>query len=1590
MLSWFVRLRYAGVNPDEFNTFSDTRVESQYLYEDVDLDLKIRIGNGGWECSYRGFGNGLANTLVGGEGNDCLYGMAGNDTLSGGDGVDYLEGGKGQDNLFGGAGDDTFFIMGEDTAYDVFDGGTGIDTIEGGTGNDTFRVHQFSGLHSIERIIGGGGENVVAGTDLADTINLAGVTEIAGIARIEGGAGEDIIKGNGADNTLFGGSLDHPEDFAQDRLEGGAGNDAYHVGLGDIVNDSDGQGTLWHDGSRLSPMILTRLAQSDVYFDEKADTAAIIDRATGTLTLYAGGDLEFSIEHFISGNLGIILQEEKTDDHTYAWKVSGSALTDVFSPGVYVLNGIGGEAFERRTWDDRNANYRFDGDEEYVDISWQWLHSSTDNFLIAGAGGGDYLQGFKGYDHLQGGEGDDMLLGWSGWLYSNPTFCDTGNILDGGGGNDSLWGAADQDHMMGGLGDDILSGVLGRDILAGDGGNDVLAGGSDSDMLAGGEGQDILLGDSVAYSDSTYVIADQAFSVNFTYFANGLISSFTPVNFIFSPNELGSLPSGIKGGNDILDGGGGRDWLNGEAGNDILKGGKGQDTVIGGTGDDRLWGEDENDVLVGDNLNDEAADDGNDYLAGGSGDDELQGQGGADTLYGDAGIDRLFGGSGSDDLHGGAGDDELSGGDGDDTLAGGTGSDRLFGDNGVDVIDGGNDEDMLFGGDNDDILTGGAGNDVIDGGPGNDRYMLQKGSGIDRISDTAGCNTLIFDANTEMEVTFGAVSANGMVVFSPASTDLVIRYGESDVVLIENGRYGRFDFRIGDISYDVDSLLDHMPQFQEYGPGSKKVTGSSGNDRIYAGDGNDTVNGGAGNDSITGGTGFDPTFREFLKRIEFLEKNGIPASGLSYGGKTNERHYRDTIYGDAGNDAISGGWGNDRLYGGDGDDALHGGRDNDDLCGGPGNDVLDGDVGIDWLYGGDGDDILDGGEGIDNLFGESGSDRLIGGPGDDTVLGGPGNDLLEGGTGDDHFYGDPGSDVIDGGSGSDLVDYQSSPAGIRVDLTAGRAAGGDAEGDTLKGIEAICGSSFSDVLIGDDGDNRLGGYGGDDIIYGGAGNDELDGHGLVDGGAGNDHVSGVGTLYGGAGDDQLVGWSEFSFRTRNELDGGDSDDILTGHHGHDLLRGGDGDDVLDGGGASAEYGYEPRSFDLLEGGAGNDTYVLTRGLDFIDDRQGINTIRLSGGGWETISPWYVTFQLVSVNLDELAEMMTCVDSWDNLEENARLDAFRGRIFDEAAIDPRSARDLLMHYGDRAAVIVGGATDLGYMFEIGDDGEFLSQREVLLSIAASANALPEVECSQTYDLSGTCQLSGRIDATDPDGDTLVYTLKESPDAGDLAVEADGSWLYTAQEDFVGTDSASIDIDDGSGDLVSVVLTFNIRSSLASPGNPQQQASQGFLSDAIAAAVSAGNPVAWGTEDADQLIGSGGDDVLVGLAGNDLLSGNLGNDTLAGGEGGDVFVFDSSPDAICNQDTVIDFLPGSDMIRLDSKIFTALAATGVLSDAYFRSGAAARAEDEDDYILYNTTSGALLYDADGSGHGVAIEIASLMNKPALTAGDLLVIA
>lgn len=148
---------------------------------------------------------------------------------------------------------------------------------------------------------------------------------------------------------------------------------------------------------------------------------------------------------------------------------------------------------------------------------------------------------------------------------------------------------------------------------------------------------------------------------------------------------------------------------------------------------------------------------------------------------------------------------------------------------------------------------------------------------------------------------------------------------------------------------------------------------------------------------------------------------------------------------------------------------------------------------------------------------------------------------------------------------------------------------------------------------------------------------------------------------------------------------------------------------------------------------------------------------------------------------------------------------------------------------------------------------------------------------------------------------------------------------------------------------------------------------------------------GSNYADILGGNNGSNALFGGAGNDFLLGGLGNDTLNGGAGKDYFRFNTAPNNLTNKDTLLDFNPADDTIQLENGIFTKLATVGALSAGNFRASNTGTAADANDFVLYNTATGTLSYDADGNAAGAAVQIATVgvSIHPALTFADFIVV-
>ncbi len=287
-------------------------------------------------------------------------------------------------------------------------------------------------------------------------------------------------------------------------------------------------------------------------------------------------------------------------------------------------------------------------------------------------------------------------------------------------------------------------------------------------------------------------------------------------------------------------------------------------------------------------------------------------------------------------------------------------------------------------------------------------------------------------------------------------------------------------------------------------------------------------------------------------------------------------------------------------------------------------------------------------------------------------------------------------------------------------------------------------------------------------------------------------------------------------------------------------------------------------------------------------------------------------------------------------------------------------------------MVGGLGDDTYVVDVATDvitelvgeGTDLVQSAVTFSLAALVNV-------ENLALTGSAAINGS-------GNDLSNLLSGNAAANNLSGGAGNDSLNGgAGSDTmvggVGDDTFVVDVatdvitelaGEGS-DLVQSSITF----SLAAQSNVENLTLTGTT--AVNGSGNALNNLITGNSAANTLNGGDGNDSLVGAAGNDSLNGGAGNDLLTGGVGADIYRFDTALNASTNVDRITDFTPTTsaattDLIQLENTgvgLFTAITATGTLAAAAFINGAAFTTAAQ--RIRYESTTGNLFYDADGSG-------------------------
>ena len=709
--------------------------------------------------------------------------------------------------------------------------------------------------------------------------------------------------------------------------------------------------------------------------------------------------------------------------------------------------------------------------------------------------------------------------------------------------------------------------------------------------------------------------------------------------------------------------------------------------------------------------------------------------------------------------------------------------------------------------------------------------------------------------------------------------------------------------------------------------------------------------------------------------------------------------YSDVIFGYGGDDTIYGGGYDDFLFGGDGNDWLHGGHGADLLHGGDGSDTASyiipgygaqGGVTVNLktgaAFGGDAaGDILvsienvEGSSWDDTLIGDDGHNSLYGDAGHDVLVGGDEIDGLYGGADDDWLQGGEGADVLAGDAGIDMANYSDSSEGVAIILGSvkvwGKGYGGSAEGDLLVEIENVTGSLYDDFLSGNDEENELRGAGGNDTLKGGGGADDLHG------GGGNDTASYedsddsvfvsllVHTASGGTAQDDtfnsienLTGSTYGDFLNGddgvNTLTGLEGGDHLTGYLGDDTLLGGSGGDYLQGGGGA----------DLIDGGSGIDTASYTQSPG------GVSVALDTGTGF-----------LSDAQGDLLTDIENLTGSFhdDQLQGNDDVNKLEGRDGDDAlkgfggddTLDGEKGADWL-DGGAGADDLDGGAGDDILRYATGgaidtlnggddtDTADFSSfDSAVWVDLLYSGVEAWTSNTSVATELTSNTQIANL--------DNIENVIGTS--GTDLVWGSAGDNVYR----FTGHASGTYDYFDGRGG--NDTADFSLCGTAV-------WVDLDYAGIEAWSSLTAANEQIADLDNVENIVGSAFDDVLIGDSGANVIAGGYGNDQLTGGAGPDAFVFNKALNAATNVDQVTDFNVADDVIHLDRAVFSSLK-PGVLKEGAFVVGSAAG--DANDHIVYNSATGALLYDADGDGADAAVQFAQLGTGLALTSADFLVV-
>jgi Ca2+-binding RTX toxin-like protein len=627
-------------------------------------------------------GSGFADNLTGASGANRIDGGAGNDTLAGGAGADTLIGGEGDD----------LFLMGSSAdfaAAEVITGGAGLDevrftattsgTMVLGAGLDVERVTLAIGTVALgldaSAVLAG---LILMGNEAANPLKGTGFAD-----QLDGGAGNDTLTGGlGADQFIIGAGMDSVADLS--------GGDGLTVALGATVNAT--VTTIWTATSGTSNAGVVNLTSAGL----TVDLSAVSQGTAGFRVTNIGVAASFTGSAFA----------DKLTGGTGADRLLGAAGNDSLDGGAgndSLTGGAGNDSFLVASGIDTILDLGT-GDSLTV------LAGATANTALGAAWTATAATGNAGMVRLTTSGLAVSLAAAGGPLGYLVTNTGEATWLTGSGYADTLIGGAGADSLLGGFGNDSLNGGLGDDALTGGTGSDIFTVGAGSDSildLSAGDVVTVAIG-AVANATLTTAWAATVATTNagtLTLTTVGMAVNLAAMTLGTAGVSITNTGAGTSLSGtafaDTLIGGAGNDMLVGGAGNDSLTGGAGKDTFAVSAGSDSIsdlgsldlllvssgatalatvagpWTANSGSVNGGTVLLTTAGHAVDLSAAVGPRGYGVTNTGGATTVVGSKFADTLLGGAGNDSLRGGAGNDTITGGAGDDLLTGGAGADRF-------------------------------------------------------------------------------------------------------------------------------------------------------------------------------------------------------------------------------------------------------------------------------------------------------------------------------------------------------------------------------------------------------------------------------------------------------------------------------------------------------------------------------------------------------------------------------------------------------------------------------------------------------------------------------------------------------------------------------------------------------------------------------------------------------------------------------------------------------------------------------------------------------------------------------------------------